>query len=396
VLRPTSFLLASRFPSTDGPQPPGVVVAVPFRRVHVVLSESVRTITTENPGRDVRRYLRHWTNKSFVEERLARRHTGLTADQRRRKSREVAVCVQQGLEYLATSEVGSPITSPLPLFYAAENFAKGTCVFFDPSLHADDFKAHGLKHDSSKRYSIKNLAAEIQKPGRDVWSRYLTHGNTERAAITRTVDGSRQIADLQVTFSPKRLKPGKALQLGQLLRSLPELVEDLIAADWDPSYTVHVSTYSFVAQSGPPPTVERKVRLRHRKHGPTKDLVLSRQRTLLKHYNLVTDSMDILHFEGTASTEDSLGPLRTDMFGQLYMDMNQSDVDLAEPLVYLASLFILSSAVRYEPEQWQRLLEDHPAEAILIDRMLEVATRKLPNLVLNKLHGEIYRFKVGA
>jgi hypothetical protein len=53
---------------------------------------------------------------------------------------------------------------------------------------------------------------------------------------------------------------------------------------------------------------------------------------------------------------------------------------LVEPLKGFpvgASLFILSDAARYQGQS-ARLLGDHPEEAVLIERLLEVAIRKIP------------------
>jgi hypothetical protein len=38
------------------------------------------------------------------------------------------------------------------------------------------------------------------------------------------------------------------------------------------------------------------------------------------------------------------------------------------------------------------LLADHPHEEVLVDRFLDVATRKLPNLALNHLTGMVHVF----
>lgn len=298
--------------------------------------------------------------------------------------------MQQGLEYLETSERGSSLTSPLPLFYAAENLAKATCVYLDASLGADDFKAHGLKHDSARRYSIKTLRARVQKPGRDVWWRYLRLGNSDRAVVSMTVDGEGQTRDLPVSYAP-RIKVGKVLQLGDLLRLLPDLVEDVKIAGWGPSWVVHVPSYSFRFQSGPPSTLDQQITLRHGHDPALKALIRTRERTRLRAYRLDADRLDVLKYRGKGQ-DGGLPGFRADLFGELYFDLNQSDLDLADPLVYLAGLFILSSAVRYEPEQWQRLMEGRPAEAILVDRMLELAGRKIPNLVLNTLEGTTFKF----
>jgi hypothetical protein len=66
----------------------------------------------------------------------------------------------------------------------------------------------------------------------------------------------------------------------------------------------------------------------------------------------------------------------------------------SETLLYLLGLFILSDVVRYQPDQWKRLLDDHPAEMILIDRFLGIGVRKVPNLFLNQFHSDMFLFQV--
>jgi hypothetical protein len=350
----------------------------------------VRTIVTENPRGDVRRYLRHWTSRAFVEGKLAEKHPGLPKEQRRRKARDISVCVQQGLEYLHAGDAGSMLTTPLPLFYASENLAKATCVFLDPSLGADSFKSHGLTRDRLKRRTIRTLSAGILKPGSDVWSRYLQLGNTERCAIEVKVNGKTTTRDFVVTFEPG-VTSGHKLQLGHLLRLLPDLVEDVRNAGWGSSYSVHVPHYEIV--NAPGGTASIALTVRHGNHEATRDLVRSTAGAKLEGFTAVRDEHDVIEYRRDGITTVIL-PLRADMFGELFVELNRGPVDLAEPLVLFASLFIMSSATRYDPEQWQRLLERSPGEAILVDRMLEVAGRKLPNIALNTLEGEVMQFRL--
>lgn len=102
--------------------------------------------------------------------------------------------------------------------------------------------------------------------------------------------------------------------------------------------------------------------------------------------------MDVIEYHGAGVSLD-VPPLRMDVFGDIYVDMRGTRTELSEPLIYLAALHILSHAVRYTAEQWKRLLDDHPREAIVIDRFLDIVIRKLPNLVLNQLSGDIYLFR---
>ena len=74
------------------------------------------TVLTESPGKDVCRYLRHWTNPRYVDQALVARHSGLSKEQRRRKSRAAAFAILQGLEFLDGAAAASILTRPLPLF----------------------------------------------------------------------------------------------------------------------------------------------------------------------------------------------------------------------------------------------------------------------------------------
>lgn len=356
----------------------------------------MRTIRTETPGAEVRRYLRHWANPAFVENALNERHTSMPRDIRRRKAREVAVCIDQGLEYLATSRAASVLTRPLSLFYAHENLAKASCVFLDPSLHANDFKAHGLKHDSAKRYSIKNLQAHINKPSKDVWSRYARLCNWQRTIYTVTTPNTSTNRDTTATFRPTPA-PGRQLTMGRLALVVPELVEDVIIARWGVPTVVHVTSYSIRLTSEPgtepPPQLKVRMTLRHGHHKPTHDLILSRRHTRLKDFDVEDQRLDVVKIRSKPSIEDPAFPaFCMDVFLEPHIDLTQTRTEIAEPLAFYAMLFILSSVVRYEPEQWQRLLLDHPAEAILVERLLNVAERKVPNLVLNQLHNSYIHF----
>ncbi len=189
-----------------------------------------RYIVTEEPSKDVRRYLRHWTDEGFAQEAIARRHPRLAAERRRAKARTISFTVAQGLEYLDSADGSSMLTRPLPLFYASENFAKAFSVLADAGSFAADFKAHGLTSDQKRRYSIANLRATIAGPGRDVWSRFARLANVNSLAIEFTLDGQSVIGERSWQYAPP--SPGYSLLLGDLLRHLPEIADDVRTARW--------------------------------------------------------------------------------------------------------------------------------------------------------------------
>jgi hypothetical protein len=148
-----------------------------------------KIVTTENPSREAARYLRHYTHAEFVESRIAALHAALTPSQRRKKARDAALSIRQGLEYLESAASSSVLTRPLPLFYAAENFGKALAIVQDASLQSSDFKAHGLSGDKARRNSVRNLICTVRRPGSDVWSRVFAVANGDRVKLDVTHNG---------------------------------------------------------------------------------------------------------------------------------------------------------------------------------------------------------------
>lgn len=115
-------------------------------------------------------------------------------------------------------------------------------------------------------------------------------------------------------------------------------------------------------------------------------------RESLADFQLLPEVLDVQDVRVDEREEwPRLPPMRMSIFGELYWDLAPSPV-APELLIYYASLFILVDVVRYQG-QWRRLIDDHPEEAILVDRFLDLAIRKLPNLTLNELANDLYLFK---
>jgi YaaC-like Protein len=355
-----------------------------------------RVITTENPSLDVRRYLRHWADGGFVADQLKEQHPGMGSDPRRTRGKQVARLVHQGLAFLESAEGSSVLTKPLTVFYGAENLAKAMCICRDPLLGTNDIRYHGLGGDrETKRYSIKNLSCRVYAPRKDVWSNFFKRFNGDRYRVTIQQAAMTATYDSQEVYATKPLAAKAEIQLGDLLRHLPELRDDVRLAGWGHSHTVRASDLRLVVDEGPPRTQTVSFTLRHDLYPPAKEMIIDRESDLLKKYDRVRDQLDVLEYR-QGPTEDPITTpgVRLDVFGDLFMDFARGTRVFGEPVLYLAALFILSDVARYQPEHWLRLLEDHPAEAILIERFLDIAGRKLPNVVLNELHQQLFLFRL--
>ncbi len=267
----------------------------------------------------------------------------------------------------------------------------------DGALEGEDFKAHGLWGVKKRRYVVRTLSCKVSGPGSDVWSRLVSLSNADHIMYSGVFDGVSQTLDRRDTHTAPDPATQSELVLGELVRHLPELARHLPAANWGHSYVVHASGVSLRSSTGPPPTAEASLTLRHGHNSATRAMIVSHEggRGVLRQYVRDRDVLDILGYRATAPTltEIQAPIMRTDIFGELFLDFSRSRTDLAELPTYYAALFILSDVVRYQG-QWKRLLEDHPEEAVLIDRFLDLAIRKLPNLALNELAQTLHQFKV--
>jgi hypothetical protein len=353
------------------------------------------TIVTESPGKDVCRYLKHWASPRFVEAQLSARHVGLTKEQRRRKSRAAGLSILQGLEFIEAAATASPLTRPLPLFYATENIVKGVALISDASLDASDFRAHGLSGDKSNRYSVKNFRCRVQNPGSDVWSRAHRLLNADWVKAPMVIDGESVIRSWRSQCNAPALS-GRQIGFGDLVRQLPEIARDVVVANWGHSYVVHVPVFDYRTTSDPP-SHRMRVRFRHGHQAATRDMILRHaDRGFLRGWTLGIDRLDVIEYSTSTAEEELIAPSpRCDTFGDFYMSFSPERLHLSELLAYLAALFILSDVVRYQVDQWARLLDDHPDEAILVERFLDLAARKMPNLALNELERDYFQFTVG-
>jgi len=85
--------------------------------------------------------------------------------------------------------------------------------------------------------------------------------------------------------------------------------------------------------------------------------------------------------------------MRMNLVGDVFLDFRRSAGHLAELPIYFAALLTFSEAVRYEPEDWWRLITNRIGDANLVQRFLDMAERKLPNLMLNELDGGVHLFR---
>jgi hypothetical protein len=275
------------------------------------------------------------------------------------------------------------------MFYGAENLARAACICRDANLTAD-----GLSGERDiKRNSIRNLACKVQHPGKDVWSHVYRLLSCDRYRLQKNVaGGASQIVEHHNPYQNPPLRPPRELSLGELLRHLPEVSDDVELAGWGVSYMVRADSIFIQEKAGSGEQHVLNFDLRHRRQPKVIALIEARENSLLRKCIRKAEVLDVYEYRANLPTR--VPTIRSDVFGELHMDLSPDRRGMGEIPTYLAALFILSDVVRYQADNWLRLLGDHPAEEIVIDRFLDLAGRKFPNLILNELHSEISEFKL--
>ena len=69
----------------------------------------------------------------------------------------------------------------------------------------------------------------------------LAEFNGDRVRLESQVDGSGLATDWVNSYATKPLAKDSLLQFGELVRHLPELVDDVLFVGWENAYVVHAS-----------------------------------------------------------------------------------------------------------------------------------------------------------
>ena len=357
------------------------------------------TVISEQPSKDVVRLLRYWADPPWVQERLALRHPTITSGQRERAIGPIVHAISQGIELLDSAAGTSLFTRPLPLFYAAESLARGLCLVLDPTLTTAAFQRHGLTREKRKRHKLSTYCClRDANPRPDVWSQILRLTNADWITHEINLQTGSAIRDQRVELVAPQLAAGRALPIGPLLRELPELTLDLELAGWETPYVIRTDGFNVhegAGEGGPTYSAHFFLRVGHGNDSKSARQLVLEHPVVKKKYIIARDTLDVLQVNVVdVQPEMPTGlPMRVNLVGDVFVNIRRSAGYLAELPTYFAALLTFSEAVRYVPEEWWRLITNRIGDANLMQRFLDMAERKVPNLVLNELNGGLHLFR---
>jgi len=328
-------------------------------RLHLIGSfQEGKVVRCEDPTEQAWLFLRLNGSPQFLAERF---RTDCSETERLRLIRYATARVRQAHEFRMSSIDLSLLTRPLLLYYSALNLMRALLVL---KWEVESPRAHGLKFIGAA--NLMEARAELQN-------------GTFREYITRCAPG---IDDSPLSIS-----------LEDALNRIPEL-----ASDYAYAFDRHTDVYRVTVEAfhdgyillNFPNSLEN-----FREEWSDMFPKLSGSMTLLEEGNRLETVID-----ASGSANDLYARVAQFCRAHLVSDLQwqganphwyairkpDSAPDLPREAYYHVALFILGSSVRYEPESLLELPAKEARQEWLAERILRLADRYFPQLMLERLH----------
>lgn len=296
-----------------------------------------------------------------------------------KKANQISMCINQASEYFLAANQVSINTSPLLYFYGMLSLAKALIVANKQEVFLEDINYHGLH----SRPINKDLAAYKQN-SKD-WSMEKEYAITNDGVfkhLTETLDGFSFQNNSIITFNdvlsicPEisgmylkyynnysnvlplykheetsspfsiTLFPRK-LDENEIYKSIPELEVDFVLSD-------------------------------EIMHGQARKLI-SRELTRFPDYMSI--------YKSVVGGEYIVGGV------QYQYNKKNKKISLNQASTDYIGMFILSICVRYKPDFWGSVIEGNNSGVLgLIELYINVIKRRYPNIILDNLFGEQFRY----
>ena len=281
----------------------------------------------------------------------------------------IASCIRQGEAYFAASSSAAFDIAPVLVYYGAANLLLGAVALLEGSV--PDVGSHGMR------------VASDAAPGTPIGETVLRLSDPQRGALHRIL--------ASIPVRPPGLPSGSEWTLKELLGSVPDLRDEYLMCY--PNDVAHTIPLERASRSGT--EFDRILPSDVARHGNPMDAF---SKVLGFKAAYITPQLGgqlkyiILHRKVGA---DDIGDYS--VFGGKYLLMaHEKNGRLFTPGqlagIYM-SLFAIAFVSRYRPSLWNPFVRaDESGERLLIERLLDVAHRHLPNLVLNRIEDRLVRF----
>jgi hypothetical protein len=308
-------------------------------------SDELRIVHSENPVKEM------WSRLSYFETehntRQFLKKFSLSNDNLIDTARSLAFTMKTAREYYESADRVSLLTQPLLIFYGMTALSK---VLFTAT--------HGIKSPS------KGHGLETPKPG-----------DFEELSTKVKKDGT--FPQFHSCYSKEKLSRRK-FTMKELLSLVPEIKVEYETVYNEKSRSLKALRGQYGIQ-----VVDTEIE---------------------KYGNLVTDLIKFFpeikqpqQFENSVTIFQRNVPTIRAVSGEEFLVLplkrHDKNLFLPEMSIHFLAMYLLGMISRYHPKEWGEIIEgEKSGEIYIIQKFLEITTRKFPNLILNKLRNRDFIF----
>jgi hypothetical protein len=346
------------------------------------MSLSIVQIRSDNPEKEIWRYLRLFTHESYVDK--------FVKDEKAKA--QVVSCLKQAEEIYAVSKSASMITKPILYYYGMQRLAKALIFLKNPKVDQTNLKHHGLSGGGISSRIDNFLDSKIHLASTGIFKEFSKLTTKNRILLKKTVYGKGSIHhdewwvnDCEITEFLK----SSEFEVHDLFLLTPEILclLDYLGLENDFLIPFHSSV-----RQHPNGKLDSLM-------GVTKKLEMEtfkKKFPELDKYKIAEE--DSYSFTLTSEMEDNLMlPNRmvqaeTD---ELFLISSNSDNNAITDLnVHFLLMFLLSHVARYKAPLLKEILEGNrkSENLALIEKFIETSETKFPWLILNEISGTYFAF----
>jgi len=346
------------------------------------MSLSIALIRTDNPEKEIWRYLRLFTHESYVEKFIK--------DENAKK--QVTSCVKQAEEFYSLAKSVSMLTKPILYYYGMLRLAKSLIFLKNPTIDQINLKGHGLSGGGVSSDKFLDSKIHVTKTG--IFKEFSKLTTKNRILFKKTVYKQEDYHHDELWVNDCEIAEflnSSEFQVRDLFLLVPEIfcLLDYLGIENNLLIPCHFSIREH--PDGKFDTLMNTVK----KLGLE---ALKKRFPELNEYKVATD--DRYGFTLMSKAEDNLvfpKQIVQAETGDLFLINANSDNNAISDLnVHFLLMFLLSFIARYKAPLLTQIFEGkkNSENIALIEKFVETSKTKFPKLILNEISGQYFTFNV--
>jgi len=338
-------------------------------------------LRTNNPEREVWRYLSLFSNKSYIDKLV-----------KEKAKDQIVSCVRQATEFYSLSKSASILTKPILLYYGMQRLAKALIFLKNPDVNVNDLRNHGLSGAGISDKIDEFLRSKIQKTRRGIFNEFCRLTTRNYALLKRIVYTEQDYHSVVNWIHECNIEDflnATEFNVRDLFSLVPELFDLFDFLKMEDNLLISCTSLSIRERPNGKLDhllkVEKKIDL---------DLLKRKFPNIGKYAEFNEESNE---FRIVSRLTDELmipNPLVQSETKDLFLISSTNDsTRMSDINVHYVLMFFLCYVTRYKAPLFQRIMESDKMSG-LIEKFIEVSETKFPKLILDELTGQYITFEL--